>query len=213
MERLCAHRGVAVPAPGQVLDLAPVLDMRPADLLAIAGGGIPAEFMPAAPNAAQVIDSMVRSDGPLIAEAEALRDYARSLPRPDNSGGLAGLPPLESVTSGAVFTRLLKVRNLSREGMACVTGSALSTVGKAMRIGELIPQRLELMAATLCLRADDFDAIMVRTPNAPPANDWVRDWVPRLWAFGEVLLALAPLPLEQIKAVQTFVRRRHLSPP
>ncbi|MET7394491.1 hypothetical protein ABZS66_13465 [Dactylosporangium sp. NPDC005572] len=194
-----------------MLDLVPVLDMRPADLLAIAGGEIPAEIMPAAPDAVDIIDSMVWRDDPSIVEAEALRNHALSLPRPDHPSGVTGLPALESVTSGAVFTRLLAVRNLSRNGMAYTTGSSISTVAKAMGIGMLIPQRLELMAATLCLRPDDFDAIMVRTPNAPPADDWVRNRVPGLWAFGELLLALAPLSLDQIKAVQTFARRhRHV---
>ncbi|WP_238012508.1 hypothetical protein KZZ52_58720 [Dactylosporangium sp. AC04546] len=212
LERLCAHRGVPVPAADQVLDLAPVLDMRPADLLAIAGGEIPARFMPAAPEATDLIDSMLGVDGPPIAETVALRDFARSLPRSD-AGGPAGLPPLEPVTSGTAFTRLLAVRNISRRGMAYMTGSSFSTVAKAMGGGQLIAQRLDLMAAVLCLPPDDFDAMMVRAPDSPPADDWVQERVPPLWVLGELLLALAPLTLEQIQAVQTFARRRRLSPP
>ncbi|GGM11877.1 hypothetical protein ACFFX1_25995 [Dactylosporangium sucinum] len=196
LERLCARHGIGVPA--DVLELVPVLGMRPADVLAVAGAAIPGELMPAAPEGVRLVERLLRN-GVSVDEARAKRDRADALPRAARTAG--GLPALEVVTAGDVFTRLLAVRNLSRNAMAYVTGSAITTVNKAMRIGELIPQRMELMAAVLCLPGGDFDAIMVRTPRAGPADEWVYEWVPGLRAVGELVLALAPLNEEQLREV------------
>jgi hypothetical protein len=186
-----------VPAAGELLDLAPALEMRPADLLTIAGGEVPAEFLPADPNAAGLIESLL-GNRLSIAAAAASRDYARSMP---SSSASAGLPALEAVTFGAVFSRLMLIRNLTRWGMAYATGSALSTVARAMGGHALGPERLALMSATLCLRADDVEAMTARETEAPPPAAWVRDHVPSMWAVGELILAFVPLHLDQIKAV------------
>ncbi|GAA2587763.1 hypothetical protein GCM10010399_17210 [Dactylosporangium fulvum] len=204
LERLCAHRGVAVPAHGQLLDLAPILDLRPADVLAIAGAEIPAEYMPAEPDVTGLVESLIKY-GLQISEAEAVRDYARSLPRTEITGGPASLAELETVTFGAVFRRLLLVRNLSRRAVAYATWSAESTVAMAMGNGRVpMPERLELMAATLCVRADDLEAMAARTTEGPPPRPSVQDRVPRLRAVGELVLAVAPLKIDQINAVVRF---------
>ncbi|WP_327007424.1 hypothetical protein OHA72_09250 [Dactylosporangium sp. NBC_01737] len=200
LDRLCAHRGVAVPAAGHLLDLAAELDLRPADLLTIAGGAVPAEYLPADPGAAPLIESL-----PLlrlkVAAAEAARGHARSLAGPPTAGGSPGLPALEAVTFGAVFSRLMQIRNITRWGMAYATSSALSTVARTMRGGVPGPERVALMAATLCLRPDDVEAMAARGTEAPPPEAWVHDHLPQLWAVGELILALVPLQRDQINAV------------
>lgn len=200
LERLCAHRGVALPGDGQVLALAPLLQMRPADLLTIAGGEVPAESVPAVPDARDVIESLLRN-ALHRADLRARRDRARELGATHGTAGPAGLPALATVTFGNVFSRLMQIRNLSVKAMAYATGSAMSTVAKARGGGVPIPERLELMAALLCLRADDVEAMAARETDAPAPGDWVRDRVPELWAAGELVLALAPLRLEEIRAV------------
>ncbi|MDG6107370.1 hypothetical protein Daura_50100 [Dactylosporangium aurantiacum] len=200
LARLCAHRGVALPGDGQLLALAPVLRMRPADLLAIAGGSVPAEFVPADPDAKDVVESLLRNQLHR-ADLTAVRDHALALPA---AGGPDDLPPLEPVTFGGVFSRLMQLRNLTVKGMAYATGSAMSTVAKARGGGVLSRERYELMAALLCLRADDVEAMVARETPGPPPGDWVRDQIPGLRAVGALLLALAPLRAEQIRAVSRF---------
>ncbi|MFC4042133.1 helix-turn-helix domain-containing protein [Dactylosporangium siamense] len=193
-----------VPPAGRLLDLAPVLEIRAVDLLAIAGGEIPAEFMPTVPDLDRPIESLIRY-GLRTSEAAAARDFARSLPRTSIRGGPTGLPTLETVTFGAVFRRLLKVRNLSHEGMACATGSSISTVAMAMGNGRLpSPERLELLAAILCIRPDDLEAMAARPAEGPPPSASARKTVPWLWTIGELILAVAPLEVEQFNAVVAF---------
>lgn len=203
LERLCAHRGVAPPADGELLALAPVLQMRPADLLTIAGGAVPAEFTPADPAAKDVVESLL-GNSLHRADLAAVRDYARCLAAGNATGGPADLPALEVVTFGAVFGRLMQMRNLTVKGMAYATGSAMSTVAKARGGGVLSPERYELMAALLCLRADDVEAMVARETPGPPPGEWVRERVPGLRAVGELILALAPLRVEQIGMVLRF---------
>ena len=74
------------------------------------------------------------------------------------------------VTFGAVFSRLMLIRNLTRWAMAYATGSALSTVARAMGGGVPGPERLTLMSATLCLRADDVEAMAARGTEVPPLD-------------------------------------------
>ncbi|MEV4508013.1 hypothetical protein AB0K00_03525 [Dactylosporangium sp. NPDC049525] len=200
LERLCAHRGVAVPAPGHLLDLAAELELRPADLLTIAGGAVPAEYLPADPEAAVLIESLPERRLK-VARAEAARDHARSLAKPPVASGSPGLPTLEVVTFGAVFSRLMQIRNITRWGMAYATSSAISTVAKVMGGGVPGPERVALMAATLCLRSDDVEAMAARGTQASPPDAWVHDHLPQLWAVGELILALVPLQCDQIKAV------------
>ncbi|MGI5174761.1 hypothetical protein ACQEVZ_00310 [Dactylosporangium sp. CA-152071] len=183
-----------------MLSLAPVLQMRPVDLLAIAGGAVPAEFVPADPGTAATVESLLwnRLD---IATAEAMRDHARSLPRLSGPTAPVELPALPALTFGAVFTRLMELRSLTRKSMAYGTSSAQSTIARAMGGGVLGQRALELLSALLCLRSDDVEAMAGWTVEGPPAHPWVRDEVPILWATGELLLALAPLQREQVKAV------------
>ena len=206
LERLCAHRGVAVPAEGPLLDLVPVLDIRPADLLAISGCEIPAELLPACPDGISqvmtVADYAWGSD-PVVLE------YARSLPIPPRTIGTTGLPALEAVTFGDAFRRLMQVRNLKRRAMAHATFLSESTVNIVItdyRMPE--PRYLRRMAAMLCLRSDDFLAMAASTPaphpsGSPRQNDPPGDFA-SLWTRGELILALAPLHAEQIDAVVTF---------
>jgi hypothetical protein len=206
LELLCMHRGVMMPSDGQLLDLASVLDMRPADLLAIAGGEIPVGFMPAAADAGDQIATIASYS---FGTDPRVLEYARSLPVTPRPTSTVGLPALETVTFGGAFRRLMKIRNLTRKGMAYATWLAQSTVNITMADYRLpMPDSLRRMAATLCLRADDFEAMAARSIDEPPpplprpessAND-----LPRLWAQGELILALTPLHAEQIDAVIAF---------
>ncbi|MEV0134709.1 hypothetical protein AB0H83_40395 [Dactylosporangium sp. NPDC050688] len=89
------------------------------------------------------------------------------------------------MTFGAAFRRLMRVRNLTRKAMAYATFLAQRTVNITMtdcRLPE--PKYLLRMAATLCLRADDIEAMAGRTtevpfPASPRSEGWPDD-LPRL---------------------------------
>jgi hypothetical protein len=66
------------------------------------------------------------------------------------------------------------------------------------------------MAAVLCLRADDLEAMARRPADRPPIDapdmEYALAEVPRLWVLGELIWALAPLRPDQIDAVTAFGR-------
>ncbi|MDG6101239.1 helix-turn-helix transcriptional regulator [Dactylosporangium aurantiacum] len=183
-----------------------MLDIRPADLLAIAGCEIPTELLPANPDGISQV--MTVADYAWGSDPVVL-DYARSLPIPPRTTGTTGLPAMEAMTFGDAFRRLMQVRNLRRRAMAHATFLSEPTVGVVIndyRMPE--PRYLRRMAAMLCLRSDDFLAMAASMPaphplGSPGQNDPPSDFA-SLWTRGELILALAPLHAEQIDAVIAF---------
>lgn len=206
LARLCARRGVDERT--DLLDLAPVLNLRPADLLAIAGGDIPARYLPVAPTASRQIER-VCGGGLEPAASVAMRQYADSLPRPPAGPAAVGRPAGPTATFGVVFQRLMLVRNLTRKALAMATVSAQSTINIVMTDHRLPSRpRLLLIASALCLTGDDVEAMAARPVDHPPADaaelEFALAQVPRLWALGELVWALAPLTADQINDVIAF---------
>ena len=208
LQRLCAHRGVDMPRNGKVLDLAPVLGRRTADLLAIAGGEIPSAHMPVAPRAHHLIKTIC-IDVLSASKAEAMTAYARALPPAARPEGLNGLPAPNAVTFGAVLRRLMLLRNLDTRGMAHATEASYVTVGVVASDSRLSGRaQVQLLAAMLCLDADDLEAMTGRSANAPRWDQLpmrqALGMIPRLQAIGELILTLTLLQVEQIRSVVAF---------
>ena len=154
--------------------------MRTADLLAVAGSELPAEYLPADPAASRQIERVCGANFGFAAST-AMRQYADSLPRIPAATGGVGLPALTNVTFGAAFKRLIVVRNLTRRALAHATISAQSTINVLMTDHRLpSAPRLLLIAAALCLSGTLSKRWrLVRAATRPPirprrSSHWLR---------------------------------------
>ncbi|MFF5228363.1 hypothetical protein [Dactylosporangium sp. NPDC000521] len=212
MERLCAHRGVAVPAltTAAVAELAPVLGMHPADLLAVGCVEIPGGYLPVDGGAdAQRELGRIRratwdADG---AELDALGRFAREVdggrPRPDRPS----MPAADRGTVGEVIRRLMRVRNTPRAWVAREAQLAESTIGRLMRDGidgnpaAAVATRFMLRVAdAFGLPHGDFLAIAGRADEVTAAmreQDRTRPPSP----LAALLRDLAPLSLDDLRRV------------
>ena len=168
LQRLCAHRGVTAPENGRLLDLAPVLGPDP---------GAQRQVREAIYGTAMA--------GIHRREVDQILGYARSLPTTNVAADQAGVPALETVTFGAVFGRLMRVRNLDVKGLAYATGSSFATV-KGTIGDRLVPgaAHLQVIASALCLRGDDLEAMTGRPGEKPPADSIVARSYPSVWVVG-----------------------------
>jgi hypothetical protein len=175
--RLAAHRGA--PVPEDPAELAPVLGMRAADLLAMAGRGVAAALMPADADAKEVVAEVAWYAPALTAaDFDDMRAYARGLPRFANPTRRRPAPPPSDGSFGALFQRLMDIRNLNVPGLARLMYAPESYVVRLVR-NQLQPKpRLVLrLAAALDLRPDDL-AVLARFPPAA-GRGRARSGVPR----------------------------------
>ncbi|GAB3827884.1 hypothetical protein ACFPIJ_08235 [Dactylosporangium cerinum] len=212
LERLCAHHGVPAPAvsPAALVGLAPVLDLHPADLLAVGGGEIPGAYLPATTADATTELARIRSATWDAGEETlaALRAFVRSVPAAPDRTGTPPWPALDPVTVGGVVGRLMHVRNLSRRWVAEDSWLAATTVSRLTNDGidgrpaaDIIETRFILRVAdALNLRHGDFLAIVGRVDEITPAlreEDRTRPPNQR----GRLMQDLAPLPPDQLRQV------------
>jgi hypothetical protein len=107
LERLCAHRGAAVPEPttAALVELAAALDLRPADVLAVGGGEIPGAYLPVKGDV-RAARARVRTATHDMADERLaqVRRFVRTL-----AGGTdrPAMPTQDPVTVGGVFRRLM----------------------------------------------------------------------------------------------------------
>ncbi|MEV4131832.1 hypothetical protein AB0J72_06655 [Dactylosporangium sp. NPDC049742] len=208
LERLCAHRGVAMPAltTAALVDLAPALGMHPADLLAVGCVEIPGGYLPVTDGAD------ARRDLEKIRCArwdvlDGLGRFARGLgsgrQRPDRPS----MPAADRGTVGAAVCRLMRVRNTTVAWVAREAALAQSTIGRLTRDGidgnpaaAVATEFILRVADALGLphgdflaivgRADEITAAMREDDRARPPNPLVA-----------LLRDLAPLSLDELRQV------------
>lgn len=197
LERLAAHRGVAV--AGQ--ERADELGWRVADLLAISGSAIPAEHMPADPTAKLHVRRVLTGACRLTADEIApVRRYARSLPALPHPRRQA-VQPVAPVTFGVALQRLMVVRNLDIETVCRVIGWPMVLLGRLVR-GEFPPKPVWLLylGDVLDLRPDDLAAIAA--VPAPSGDEPTPDYRSHV---GGLVLDLLPLSAKAIEQVALHV--------
>jgi hypothetical protein len=211
LERLCAHHGVPAPAVtvAALVDLAPALDLHPADLLAVGGGEIPGAYLPGTPastaDLARIRSAAQSADEETLA---ALQAFVRSLPTAPDRAGTPPWPALDPVTVGQVFGRLMRVRNVSMRWVAEDAWLAVATVNRLANDGidgrpaaDIIETRFILrIADALGLRHGDFLAVVGRADQVTPAMR-EEDRTRPSNRLVQLLRDLAPLSLEQLRQV------------
>jgi hypothetical protein len=156
---LAAHRGV--PVPEDPATLAPVLGIRAADLLVMAGRGVPAALMPADADAKGVVAEVLwHAPGLTAADFDDMRAYARALPRVPDPVGRRPAPPPSDGSFGALFQRLMDIRNLNVPGLARLMYAPQSRIRRLVGNQFQLGQRwVPTFAAALDLRPDDLGAL------------------------------------------------------
>ncbi|GAA0921170.1 helix-turn-helix transcriptional regulator [Virgisporangium aurantiacum] len=208
LQRLAAHRGVAVPVEEHLPAAAEELGWRLTDLLAISGSAIPAELMPADPTAKRQIRNLLEKPGTLTAdELASVRAYARSLPAAPEPRGQT-VPPVDPITFGTALWRLMLVRNLNIETVCRVIGWPMVLLSRLVQ-GQFPPKPewLRYLGDVLDLRPDDLAAIAgVPASSGEDAAPLHRTPV------GGLVLDLIPLSAEAIDQLAYRYQPRRAAP-
>jgi hypothetical protein len=204
LRRFVEYRGIAMPELERLRDLAPVIGLRAADLLAIAGLRVPAELMPADPTGKAQVRSVVRHTGRLDArEIQTVCEFARTLPAwPDPRPEAA--PPQASATFGELLAQLMRVRNLDVGTVARAAWFAESLVTRLiLGLHAPKPEWLVCIGDVFGVNADDLTAL-AGLPT-PTADDYVNaEKVGYRSRIGDLICALTPLSAPAIASVATY---------
>jgi hypothetical protein len=207
LHRLATNRSVSVPA--DPTELAPVLGIRAADLLAMAGWGVPAALMPADADAKPVVAEVAWHAPALSAvDFDDMRAYARALPRVSEPASQRPAPPPHDGSFGALFHRLMEIRNLNVQGLARLMYAPESLIVRLVRNEyQPSPSQILLFAAALDLRPDDLATLAGSAPPQPADASFPNDYE-LVVDLGLLAWELTPLTQLQIRKVLRRVRQR-----